>query len=177
MTNHYTRTAVALHWTVAGLVVIALAVGWVMTDMAISPLKLQVITWHKWVGVTVLALFFVRALWRLTHPVPAPLPMPAWQRLTASVLHGLLYVMLLVQPLSGWLFSNAVGRPVVYLNLIPLPNLVAKSPPLGAVFRAFHDTGAVVLAIAIGLHVAGALKHHFVDRDDTLRRMMRGRAS
>ncbi len=177
MTSHYTRTAIALHWTVSGLVIIALAVGWVMTDMASSPLKLQVVNWHKWVGVTILALFFVRSLWRLAHPVPAPLPMPAWQQLVANVLHGLLYAMLLLQPLSGWLFSNAVGRPIIYLNLIPLPDLVAKNPPLGAVFKEFHDNGATVLAIAIGAHALAALKHHLVDRDDTLRRMLRWRTT
>ncbi len=176
MTDKYTRTAVALHWVVFGLLIIAFAIGWLMTDMANSPFKLQVYSWHKWTGVTVLALFFVRGLWRLTHPAPASLPMPAWQHGVANVLHGLLYAMLLMQPLSGWLFSNAVGRPIVYLNLIPLPNLVAKNPALGAVFREFHETGATVLAIAIGLHALAALKHHFVDHDDTLRRMLRWHA-
>ena len=177
MTSNYTRTAIALHWAVSGLVIIALAVGWVMTDMATSPLKLQVFSWHKWVGVTILALFFVRGLWRLTHPVPAPLPMPAWQRLVAHVLHGLLYAMLLLQPLTGWLFSNAAGRSIKYLNLIPLPDLVSKNPSLASVFKEFHDTGATVLAIAIGLHALAALKHHLINHDDTLRRMLRWRAN
>lgn len=177
MTSNYTRTAIALHWAVSGLVIIALAVGWVMTDMATSPLKLQVFSWHKWVGVTILALFFVRGMWRLTHPVPAPLPMPAWQRLVAHVLHGLLYAMLLLQPLTGWLFSNAAGRSIKYLNLIPLPDLVSKNPSLAPVFKEFHDTGATILAIAIGLHALAALKHHLINHDDTLRRMLRWRAN
>ncbi|MGH8254010.1 MAG: cytochrome b, partial [Steroidobacteraceae bacterium] len=74
-TRDYTRTAVALHWTVATLVITLLAMGWIMTNMPGSPAKLQVVTWHKWGGLTVLALFFVRALWRLTHPAPALVPM------------------------------------------------------------------------------------------------------
>ena len=78
MTDRYTRTAVALHWTVGALVITALGVGWIMTDMASSPLKLRVFDWHKWIGVTILALFFVRGLWRLTHPAPELLPMAAW---------------------------------------------------------------------------------------------------
>jgi cytochrome b561 len=176
MSPNYTRTAIALHWAVAGLLITLLAVGWLMTDMAPSPAKLQVYSWHKWGGITALGLFFVRGLWRLTHPVPAPLPMPAWQQKLAEIMHALLYALLLVQPLTGWLFSSAVGRQVVYLNLVPLPNLVARNQALGAVFKDLHENGATLLAVVIGLHALGALKHHFVDHDDTLRRMWRWRA-
>ena len=93
MQENYTRTAVALHWIVAALITMALILGWFMTDMATSPAKMRVYDWHKWIGVTVLAFFFVRALWRLTHPAPAPVPMPAWQRFAAHAGHGLLYLL------------------------------------------------------------------------------------
>jgi cytochrome b561 len=175
MTDRYTRTAVALHWTVAALVITALCMGWIMTDMVISPLRLEVFDWHKWIGITVLTLFFVRALWRLTHPAPPLLTMPAWQRRAAQCLHGFLYLMLLVQPITGWLYSNASGRAIVYLGLIPLPNLVGKDKALAGTLREFHSTGGMLLAIAVGLHVLAALKHHLIDRDDTLRRMLRWR--
>jgi cytochrome b561 len=89
----------------------------------------------------------------------------------------LLYLMLLVQPLTGWIYSNAAGFPVVYLKLIPLPNLVAKDKALAARFEDLHGAGGTILAIAIGLHALAALKHHFIDRDDTLRRMLRWRAT
>ena len=177
MTDRYTRTAITLHWTVGALVITALGMGWIMTDMATSPLKLQVYSWHKWLGVTILALFFVRALWRLTHPAPALLPMPAWQRRAALLLHGFLYAMLLVQPVTGWLFSNASGRPIVYLGLIPLPNLVGKDRALADTLKSVHSTGGLLIAIAVGLHLLATLKHHFIDRDDTLGRMLRWRAS
>jgi len=177
MTDRYTRTAVALHWTVGALVITALAMGWIMTDMASSPQKLRLFDWHKWTGVTILALLFVRALWRLTHPAPALLPMPAWQRRSAQFLHGFLYLMLLVQPLTGWLYSNAAGRAIVYLGLIPLPTLVGRDKVLAGNLKELHDTGAVVLAIAVGLHLLAALKHHYIDHDDTLRRMLRWRTS
>ena len=177
MPNHYTRTAVALHWTVAVLIITALAMGWVMTDLAFSPLKLRVYSWHKWIGVTVLALFFIRSLWRLTHAAPPLLPMPAWQSLAARALHVLLYAMMLIQPLTGWITSNAAGIPIVYLGLIPLPNLVGKNKALAHLFEDLHSTGGVVLAVAIGLHALAALKHHFMDRDDTFRRMLRWHAS
>jgi cytochrome b561 len=134
-----------------------------------------VFSWHKWIGVTVLALFFVRGLWRLTHTPPRLLPAPRWQHLTAHALHALLYVMMFVQPLAGWIYSNATGYPIVYLGLIPLPNLVAKDKLLAAVFQDIHDLGAIVLAVAIGIHALAALKHHVVDRDATLRRICSSR--
>ncbi len=173
MTDRYTRTAIALHWSMAALVIMLLAMGWIMTDMSSSPLKLKVFDWHKWTGVTVLAFLIVRALWRLAHPAPALLPMPAWQRRSAQLLHGFLYLMLLLQPITGWLYSNASGRSIVYLGLLPLPNLVGKDRALAGTLRELHSTGAVVLSIAVGLHVLAALKHHLIDRDDTVRRMLR----
>ena len=177
MTDRYTRTAVALHWIIGALVITALCMGWIMTDMASSPRKLEVFDWHKWTGVTILALFFARLLWRLTHPAPPLLPMPAWQRRSAQFLHAFLYLLLLVQPITGWMYSNAAGHAIVYLGLIPLPNLVGKDRALAATLKEVHDTGAVVLASAIGLHLLAALKHHLIDRDDTLRRMLRWRTT
>ena len=176
MTDSYTRTAIALHWTVGALVITALTMGWIMTDMATSPLKLEVYSWHKWIGVTVLTLMLVRVLWRGTHPPPVLLPMPVWQRRAAVGLHAFLYAMLLLQPLSGWAYSNAAGRPIVYLGLIPLPNLVEKNRELAPLLKEIHETGGLLLAIAVGLHLLAALKHHLIDRDDTLRRMLRWRA-
>ena len=173
MTDRYTRTAIALHWSMAALVIMLLAMGWIMTDMITSPLKLKIFDWHKWTGVTVLAFLIVRALWRLAHPAPDFLPMPTWQRRSARLLHGFLYLMLLLQPITGWLYSNAAGRSIVYLGLIPLPNLVGKDRALAGTLKELHGTGALVLSIAVGLHVLAALKHHLIDRDDTVRRMLR----
>jgi cytochrome b561 len=101
--------------------------------------------------------------------------MPAWQRFAAHALHAMLYVLMLVQPLTGWIYSNAAGYPIVYLGLLPLPNLVARNKDLAKVFEQLHGTGGLVLAVLIGLHVVAALKHHLVDRDATLRRMLHGR--
>ena len=169
----YTRTSVSLHWLIAGLIISAFALGWVMTELAISPLKVRMFNWHKWVGMTILALAALRALWRLTHPAPPLLPMPAWQRISAHALHGLLYVMMFALPLSGWAYSNATGYPIVYLGLWRLPDLVMKDKALAAQLVQLHHTlGWLLLAIVV-IHVAAALKHHLVDRDETLKRMLR----
>lgn len=173
----YTRTAVSLHWLIAGLIVSAFALGWVMTELAVSPLKVKMFNWHKWIGMTILGLAAVRTLWRLTHPAPPLLPMPAWQRISAHGLHGLLYAAMFALPLSGWAYSNASGYPIVYLGLWRLPDLVAKNKPLAAQLVELHEVLGWLLVGIVVIHVAAALKHHLVDRDDTLRRMLRWRTS
>jgi len=167
----YTRTAITLHWLIAALIICALSLGWIMTDLEVSPLRLRMFNWHKWVGVTILVLVIIRLLWRLTHRPPPMLPMPAWQRISANTVHGALYVLLLLQTFSGWIYSNAAGYQVVYLGLIPLPNLVQKNKETADVLMERHEFLAWTLLIVVLLHVLAALKHHFVDGDTTLKRM------
>jgi cytochrome b561 len=170
--GRYTSTAIGLHWLIAALIGVALVMGWVMTDMAITPLKLKLYNWHKWVGVTVLWLAAVRILWRVTHRAPAMVAMPAWQRIAAHALHGVLYLLMLAQPLSGWIFSNASGYPIVYLRLLPLPNLVEKNKQLADQWHEIHETLGWLLVAVLVVHLLAALKHHLIDKDDTLRRML-----
>jgi cytochrome b561 len=175
--THYTRTAVSLHWLIAALIICAFTFGWTMTDMDISPLKLKMFNWHKWVGITILALAMLRIVWRITHRAPAMVAMPRWQRAAAHALHGVLYVLLLCMPLSGWIYSNATGYPIVYLSLWRLPDLVAKNKELAAQWKEVHETVGFVLLLCVIAHVLAALVHHFWHRDDTLRRMLRWRAN
>lgn len=170
--THYNRTAVALHWSMAGLVLAALFMGWTMTSMDISPGRLKAYNYHKWIGVTVLALAVLRIVWRLTHRAPALPAMPRWQRIAAHAGHGLLYVLLAVVPVTGWIYSNASGYPVVYLGKLPLPDLVARDRELAATWLEVHHTLATVMAVLVAVHVLAALHHHFIVRDNTLRRML-----
>lgn len=176
-TEVYGRTAMALHWVVFGLIAATFALGWVMTEMAVSPQKLRLYNWHKWAGITVLGLAALRTLWRLTHPAPADLPMPAWQAKAAHALHRLLYVLMFAIPLSGWAYSNAVGYPIVYLGKFRLPDLVEKNRELGKTLVEVHELLGWALVALVTLHVLAALKHHFIDKDATLRRMTSWRAS
>ena len=175
--KHYTRTAVALHWTVAGVIATAFTIGLIVSDLPFSPQKLRWVAYHKWLGITVLLLVALRALWRLTHRPPALPPMPAWQVFGAKLTHGLMYTLMFAIPFTGWLFSSATGYQVVYLGLVPLPNLVAKSKLLADALGDIHAGFAWTLFYVLLLHVAAAFKHHFLDRDDTLRRIFRWRAS
>ena len=171
----YTRTAIALHWLTAALILAALPLGLTMTELALSPTKLKLYAWHKWLGVTVFALVVVRVVWRLTHPAP-PLPasIPAWQQRAAHVLHGLLYLWMLAIPLSGWLMSSAKGFQTVYLGLLPLPDLLAKDAALAETLAALHAWLNYSLIALLLAHVGAALKHQWVDRDAVLGRMLPG---
>jgi cytochrome b561 len=170
--ERYSDTAIALHWLTALLIVTGFTLGLSMVDMPISRQKLQWYAWHKWIGITVFLLTCARLAWRLGHAVPAPLPMPRWQQRAARVSHGLLYALLLVIPLSGWVYSSSTGVQVVYLGLIPLPDLVSKDRELAAVLRIVHVTLNFTLLALVCVHTAAALKHHFADRDTVLTRML-----
>lgn len=169
----YTATAIALHWVTALLLIVTFPLGVYMHGLALSPFKLQLVSYHKWIGVTVLLLTVARLAWRVKH-VPPPLPetVPLWQQRAAQGLHLLLFVLLLVIPVSGWLMSSAKGVPVVYLGLVQLPDLVGKDKALGDTLQEVHEALNFGLLALAGMHVAAALKHHFLDKDTTLLRML-----
>ncbi|MEO6079341.1 MAG: cytochrome b [Steroidobacteraceae bacterium] len=172
LASHYTRTAVALHWLIAGFVLAALFMGWTMTSMEISPGKLKLYNYHKWLGVSVLSLALLRICWRLTHQAPPLEIMPRWQQISAHVGHGLLYLLMVAMPLSGWAYSNASGYPIVYLGKVPLPDIVGKDKELAGQLVQVHEVLAITFAALVLLHVLAVLQHHFIHRDRTLRRML-----
>jgi cytochrome b561 len=169
--DRYTRTAVALHWLLALMIVGALGLGAYMTNLPLSPQRLKLTNWHKWAGMTILALSALRLLWRLGHRPPADLPMPAWQRRAAHLTHALLYALFFAVPLAGWCYSSAAGYPVVWFGVLPLPDLVAPDRALAATLKLLHGWLAGALAVAVLVHIAAALKHQFIDGDGLLRRM------
>ena len=168
----YSGPAIAAHWIIALLILAAFPLGVYMHDLPLSPNKLKLYSYHKWIGITVLLLFVPRLLWRITHRPPAALPAPAWQHRFAELTHVLLYVLMFAVPLSGWLMSSAKGFQVVYFGVLPLPDLIAKNPELGDLLKEAHEALNFALLGLVGLHVAGALKHSLIDRDGTLRRML-----
>lgn len=167
----YSRTAVALHWLLALMIVGSLSIGAYMSDLPVSPTRLKLYSWHKWAGVTILALSALRLLWRLGHRPPPDVPMPAWQARAAHLTHGLFYVLFFAVPLVGWAYSSAAGFPVVWFGVLPLPDFVPVDKPLAAVLKATHGNLAWALAGLLLLHVAGAVKHQFIDRDGLISRM------
>lgn len=173
MNASYTRTAIGLHWLVALGIIGTFGLGFYMADLPLSPDKLKLYSWHKWAGVTLFLLAVLRLGWRISHPAPAlPAGTPAWQVLVAHVTHWALYFLMLAIPVSGWLMSSAQGFPVVWFGIVPLPDLVGRDKALGELFLQMHVIMNYTLLALVVLHAAAALKHHFIDRDDILRRML-----
>lgn len=171
----YGAVAIALHWLVAVAVVANFPLGLYMAELPESPRKVELAAYHKWIGATVFALMAVRLGWRLAQrPPPLPPAMPAWQQRAAAAAHWALYALLVAIPLSGWLYSSAAGVPTVYLGLWRLPDGVGADETLAAALKLAHQTLSFGLLALVIVHVAAALKHHFVDRDGLLARMLPG---
>ena len=168
----YDGAAIALHWLTALLIVANLTLGVSMVGLPISPRKLHWYLWHKTTGLTILMLTAARLGWRALRPPPPPVPMPRWQQRASVVAHALLYALLFAIPISGYLYSSATGVQVVWMGLVPLPSLLPKDKVLGDVLRIVHVTLNTLLVAVIVVHVAAALRHHFVDRDTVLARML-----
>jgi len=169
----YTPAAVALHWLLAALILFNLGFGLYTVGLPLSPQKLRYFSWHKWVGVTVFMLSAARLLWRAFHPAPAlPASMKPWEVRAAHASHALLYVLFFAAPLTGWLFSSAAGFQTVYLGVVPIPDLLDKNKELADVLKAMHRWINYTMAGVIAIHAAAAVKHHFLDRDDVLSRML-----
>jgi cytochrome b561 len=169
----YTRTAIVLHWVIALLIVANFVLGLTMVDLPLSPQKLKYFSYHKWTGITIWLIVMLRIVWRLGHRPPLlPAGMPGWQRAAAHVSHFALYLLMFAIPISGWLYSSAAGKPVVYLGLVPLPDLVAPDKQLAERLELLHITLNFTLLGLVLLHVLAGLKHHFIDRDSVLARML-----
>jgi cytochrome b561 len=169
----YTWPAVTIHWIVAVLIIGNLCWGLYMIGLELSPTKLKYFSWHKWNGITIFLLSFLRLWWRLGHPAP-PLPetMPEWQRTVAHGSHYLLYVLFFAAPLSGWLYSSAAGFQTVYFSVLPIPDLLSKDLELAGVLKVVHRSINYTMAALILAHIFAAIRHHLIDRDDILVRML-----
>ena len=171
--HRYTGVAMSLHWLIGVMILISLGAGLYMVELKLSPAKLQLYSWHKWAGVTIFALVLFRCVWRLTHTHP-PLPsyLPRWQQLVAETTHYVLYALMIAIPLTGWLMSSAKGFQTVYFGVLPIPDLLTKNKELGETLNLVHRYLNYTLIAIIAVHIGAAMKHHFINKDDILRRML-----
>ncbi|MCB1591133.1 MAG: cytochrome b/b6 domain-containing protein [Alphaproteobacteria bacterium] len=164
-----------LHWITALIIMGLLFAGFIMAGMALGEPKLKIYLLHKSFGLLVLLLVIVRVFWRIFTPKVSPLDSHrGWEKILAKITHVFLYFALFAMPLSGWIMSSAGEFPVTFFGL-PVPSLSEKNPTLFDFMRGFHAFMAMALIGIIGLHLAGALKHHVIDRDRTMMRMMNSR--
>jgi len=168
----YSTPAIVLHWLMALLIFAGFPLGLYMVDLPLSPDKLKLYSYHKWIGITVLMLAAIRLSWRLTHtPPPLPARVAAWQRHASAIVHGLLYLLMIAIPLSGWLMSSAKGFQTVWFGVLPLPDLIGKDKALGELLAEVHKILNFTLLGLVVLHVGAALQHHFIERQPFLQRM------
>lgn len=169
----YGAVAQSAHWLTFLLLIGSFTLGYWMTELAMSPTRLKLYAYHKWIGVTIFALVALRLSWRLLAKAP-PLPdsVPAWERRLAGLTHAALYLLLFAVPLSGWLMSSAKGFQTVYFQVLPIPDLIGKNKELADFFESAHELMTKLFLGLIALHVAAALKHHFFHRDGVLLRML-----
>ena len=173
--SRYSRGAIVLHWLIALLIIGNVAGAWLSEDLP-KPDRAAIMALHKAFGITILLLTLVRIAWRLTHtPPPMVETLKAWEAALARVTHWLFYILMLAMPLTGWAFVSAAshGKPVSMFGLINMPALpVGFDKTTAGTFQDLHSTLGFVIVGLFALHVAGALKHQFLDRDGTLRRMV-----
>jgi len=193
VSNRYTKTAIVLHWLIAIAIFAMFALGWYMSElpkegpkqMGFDLFDLGIYTWqlseeatlrtfyfnlHKSVGVTLLALVIFRLLWRITHKPPALLSSySAFERKLATGAHHLLYLLMVVLPVSGLLMTLYSKYGLKWFGLEFLPGLDNKG--LRDVFKESHEIIGIIILVVIAIHILGALKHKFIDKDTTLQRM------
>lgn len=181
--QRYTRTAMAFHWIIALLITVNVTLA-LSADYLPDDWVRPVIDTHKSIGITVLGLAVLRLLWRATHrPPPLPLAYPRWERLVAHLAHAALYLLIFALPLSGWLhdsaWKDAASHPMTLFGLVPWPRVgwVMHAEPafretLHDRFGALHTWAGYVLYGLFALHVLGALKHQWLDRQPELQRML-----
>lgn len=192
-TTRYTKTAVILHWLIAFAIFSMFALGWFMEglpkegakQMAYDVFNFGIYTWqladaatprtfyfnlHKSIGVTILGLIIIRVLWRVTHKPPALLSSyKVWERKLATGVHHLLYLLMIALPVSGVIMATYSKYGIKWFGyplIKGLDNNAARK-----IFKEIHELIGIVILVMLILHIAGALKHHFVDKDDTLKRM------
>ena len=173
--GRYSLGAIALHWAIALLIGLNFAAAWVAEDAPRAEAQ-QIMANHKAIGITVLVLSLLRLLWRLMHKAPPLLEsLKPWEAATAKVVHWLFYVLLIALPLAGWAMhlTETGGMPVRWFGLFDIPGLpIAKDKHLGETFSDMHSFLATLMLVLAGLHVLASLKHVFIDRDGTMRRIL-----
>lgn len=169
----YGLVAILFHWLMAVMMIALVVIGLWMTRMPISLLKLKLFGWHKEYGMLILFLVMLRIVWRIGNIVPLlPSTLPRWQKCAAHLVHWLFYILMIALPITGWLLTSASGLPVSLFGFVVLPDLVSSNESLRLLLIMIHQWLSYLLIFIFFAHVGAALKHHFINKDDILRRIL-----
>lgn len=169
----YGIVSITFHWLIALLIISMLALGLYMVDLPIGLTKMKLYRWHKEWGILILGIVLLRLFWRAINVRPR-LNIEAWEKLIARLTHHMLYILMVMMPLTGWCMSSAAGLSVSFFGIMVMPDIISPDATLRPIFAKLHQSLAYLLIALIILHVLAALKHHFINRDDVLRRMFYG---
>jgi len=169
----YGIIAQSFHWLIAVLVFFQATIGIYASDLPVGIARLKWLSRHKAIGVTVLALVLLRLGWRYLNRLPQlPGSIPPWERLTAIATHRLLYALLLLAPISGWLYASATGLSVTWFGWFKIPDPLKKNTEIAPYFKDLHEVVVFTLIALVVLHVLAALRHAFFRRDGVMGRML-----
>lgn len=172
-TSHYGIISIFIHWIMALLMIGLIILGLYMVNLPINAQKLKLYGWHKELGILVIFLAIFRLFWRIIDTAPTlPAHMPWFQKFAAHAVHYAFYGFMFALPISGWMISSAAGLPVSFFGLFVLPDLVSTNEPLRLLLQEVHEWLGYGLILAIVGHMGAALYHHFVYKDDILRRIL-----
>ena len=169
--RHFGAVAIFLHWIMAILLIALLILGLYMVNLPISLEKLKFYGWHKEYGMLALLLVIVRSIWRVANVIPL-LSLPWWEKLAARTVHYAFYGFMFAIPISGWIITSSAGLPVSFFGWFVFPDFISPNPDTMNLFQQIHKWLGYGLIVTIFLHTAAALKHHFINKDDILRRML-----
>ena len=161
----------AFHWLTVLLITIQIPLGFYAEEMKLSPLKFDLFVWHKSIGFVILLLTISRLLWRINGSVPNVAVGTSMQQTLAKASHGVLCVLILLLPISGWIISSAANIPINLFWLVELPAIAGPDEVLKELAEVVHTTCVALLLAVLALHIGAALRHHFILRDTILKRM------
>lgn len=171
--DRYGAIAQAFHWAIVVLIIVQFTLGIIGSDLPVGMQRLIVLSRHKSFGMTIFMLVLLRLAWRLANPVPRlPDKMPRLHQRLAHATHWLLYALLLTMPVVGWISSSASNLTVSWFGIFTWPDLVGTNKELATAAKELHEVLAWILFTTVTLHLAAALRHHFVLKDDILLRML-----
>jgi cytochrome b561 len=168
----YGTTAKVFHWLVVALLIVQYPLGKFMPHIHRGMTPGDAMTFHISFGITILALMVLRLFWRITHPVGPARSLPAWQQLVSEAVHWLLYVLVFATTMTGWIFASERGWSISLFSAIPFPLLPTEGSLLAHVIGKWHGTMEWALLLVIGAHVAAAITHTFIFRDQIMQRML-----
>jgi cytochrome b561 len=167
----YTKVAIWLHWLIGLSVIINIGLA-MLTEGLPREAHREAMNIHKALGITILVLTALRILWRLGHkPPPLPAGTPAWQRPVSKILHFLFYLLLILLPLSGWVWMSAADRPIDFFGLFTVPSIAAPSKGLADTLHERHELLGITMLVLVVIHILAVLKHQYVDRTRLMGRM------